>query len=393
MGRRDGVSLEAILRLTDGALVIHSGQCAEVPFEWAALLRPTGGGYCSGIDDHGVSVPRERRSGRPSILDVARLAGVSRQTVSNVLNGRSRFTRDTEARVLAAMEELAYRPSRAAQTMRSKRSRQFGYHMFGEQLERMRGFTLSFLQALVKAAAAEEHHVVVFTHHGDDPAPVFRDLIARRGVDGFIIDESRVDDPRVRLLAAEGVPFVCFGRTAPDLPQQWVDVDNVAGMLPLVERLVVAGHRDHAFVGAAGGEYWKLERLEGLRLGLANHGLGIAEDRVFFGGEGEIRGWIAGLLGHRPRPTAIVTSSDAVAAVVVNSCHAAGLRVGVDIAVTGFDGTAVGLLTEPTLTSVRIPVDRIARELVARCLEEVESGPTGRPGVLIPTELTVGGSA
>jgi DNA-binding LacI/PurR family transcriptional regulator len=326
-------------------------------------------------------------------VDVARLAGVSRQTVSNVLNGRSRFTPDTEARVVAAMEELAYRPSRAAQTMRSKRSRQFGYHMCGEQLERVHGFTLSFLQALVKAAAEEQHHIVVFTHHGDDPVPVFRDLIARRGVDGFIIDESRVDDPRVQLLAAEGLPFACFGRTAPGLPQQWVDVDNVAGMLPLVERLVAAGHRSYAFVGAAGGDYWKLERLDGLRLGLARHGVGIADERVCFGGDREIRGWIGDLLRSRRRPTAIVAGSDAVAAVVVNACHAAGLRVGVDVAVTGFDGGAIGLLTEPTLTSVRIPVDRIARELVARCLDEVESGPTGRPGVLVPTELVVGGSA
>ncbi|MEJ3745818.1 substrate-binding domain-containing protein [Actinomycetes bacterium KLBMP 9797] len=344
------------------------------------------------IDTHEVPAPRQRRSGRPSIVDVARLAGVSRQTVSNVLNGRAAFSRDTESRVMAAMEELAYKPSRAAQTMRSRRTRQLGYHMSGEQLEVVRGFTLGFVQALVKAAAREDHQIVVFTNHGDDPTPVFRDLIAGRGVDAFILDESRVDDPRVRLLAAEGVPFACFGRTAPDLPQQWVDVDNAAGMLELVEHLVAAGHRDYAYVGAGGGEYWKHERLDGLRRGLARHGLGVAEDRVFHGADGEIRRWVGDLLRQR-RPTAIVANSDAVAVTVVNACHAAGLRVGRDIAVTGFDGGAMGLLTEPVLTSVRIPVDQIARELVARCLDEISAGPTGRPGLLVPTELTVGGSA
>jgi len=323
---------------------------------------------------------------------VARLAGVSRQTVSNVLNGRAAFSRDTESRVVAAMEELAYKPSRAAQTMRSRRTRQLGYHMSGEQLEVARGFTLGFVQALVKAAAREEHQIVVFTHHGDDPGPVFRDLIARRGVDAFILDESSVDDSRVRLLAAEGVPFACFGRTATDLPQQWVDVDNLAGMLQLVDYLVSAGHRDYAFAGANGTEYWKRERLDGLRLGLARHGLDIADDNVFRGTDGEIRRWVGELLRRRP-PSAIVTSSDAVAVVVVNSCHAAGFRVGRDIAVTGFDGGAIGLLTEPPLTGVRIPVDRVARELVARCQEEISSGPTGRPGLLVPTELAVGGSA
>lgn len=323
---------------------------------------------------------------------MARLAGVSRQTVSNVLNGRAAFSRDTESRVVAAMEQLAYRPSRAAQTMRSRRTRQLAYHMFGEQLEVVRGFTLSFVQALVKAAARVDHQVVVFTHQGDEPGPAFRDLIARRSVDAFIIDDSRVDDERARLLAAEGVPFACFGRTAPDLPQQWVDVDNAAGMQLLVEHLVAAGHRDYAYVGAGGGEYWKRERLDGLRAGLARHGLAIADDRVFHGDDRQIRGWLSGLPRDRA-PTAIVTSSDAVAAGVVNWCHAAGLRVGREVAVTGFDGGAIGLLTDPTLTSVRIPVDRIAHELVARCLDEISAGPTGRPGVLVPTELTVGGSA
>lgn len=324
---------------------------------------------------------------------MARLAGVSRQTVSNVLNGRAAFSRDTEARVVAAMEELAYKPSRAAQTMRSRRTHQLAYHMSGEQLEAARGFTLSFLQSLVKAAAREDHHILVFTHHGADPLPAFRDLIARRSVDAFIVDESLVDDPRVRLLAAEGVPFACFGRTAPDLPQQWVDVDNASGMLPLVEHLAAAGHRDYAYVGAEGGEYWKRDRLAGLRLGLERLGVSLADDRVFHGDDRAIRRWVSRLLRRRHPPTAIVTSSDAVAAVVVNSCQAAGLRVGRDIAVTGFDGGAVGLIVEPALTSVRIPVERVARALVTRCLEELSSGPTGRPGVLVPTELTVGGSA
>lgn len=324
-------------------------------------------------------------------MDVARLAGVSRQTVSNVLNGRAAFTPDTEARVLAAMEQLAYRPNRAAQTMRSQRTRQLGYHMSSEQLDVMRGFTLRFIQALVKAAAQEEHHLVVFTHHGDDPRPVFKELIARRSVDAFVIDESQVDDPRVRLLAAERFPFASFGRTAADLPQQWVDVDNVAGMRSLVEHLVAAGHRHYAYAGEPGGEYWKRDRIAGLRAGLDRHGLTIPDAMVFHGSEPEIGDRVSRWLRRRRRPTVIVTGSDAVAAVVVGACDAAGLRVGKDIAVTGFDGGA--LLAEPALTSVRIPLDRIARELVARCLAEVDAGPTGRPGVLVPTELVVGDSA
>src|SRR3954468_22124317 len=93
--------------------------------------------------DSGPSKPRRR----PNIDDVARLAGVSRQTVSNVLNGRSAyFSTETLAKVTAAMETLAYQPNRAAQTLRSQRSMQIGYHMSGEELDIVKGFTLSFLQ-------------------------------------------------------------------------------------------------------------------------------------------------------------------------------------------------------------------------------------------------------
>jgi DNA-binding LacI/PurR family transcriptional regulator len=89
----------------------------------------------------------------------------------------------------------------------------------------------------------------------------------------------------------------------------------------------------------------------------------------------------------------VVCSSDAVAAVVVNVAHSLGLVVGRDVAVTGFDGGAIGMFTEPTLTSVRIPVEQIARELIHRCRREIESGPTQEPGLLVPTELVLGGSA
>jgi DNA-binding LacI/PurR family transcriptional regulator len=326
-------------------------------------------------------------------VDVAKLAGVSRQTVSNVLNGRtSYFSAETHARVTEAMEALAYRPNRAAQTLRSRRTLLIGYHIFGEQLEATLGFTLNFLQALIKAASREGYHLLTFTHH-DDPLAVFQDLIARRGVDAFIISESRVDDPRARLLADSGVPFASFGRLAADLPQQWVDVDNAAGMAPLVDYLVAAGHRRFAFLGAEGNEYWKRERLEGLRTGLSRYGLRVSDEDVYTGPSDGIRERIRQLLDSPEPPTVLVCGSDAVAALAINVCHALGLRVGTDIAVTGFDGGALGLLTEPTLTSVRIPVEKISEALIARCQSEIDDGPTGRQGVLVPTEVVRGGSA
>jgi DNA-binding LacI/PurR family transcriptional regulator len=333
------------------------------------------------------------RVGRSDINDVARLAKVSRQTVSNVLNNRSGYSEDTRTRVLRAIAELDYQPHRAARSLRSQRTMQLGYHMPGEQLVAENAFVLGFIQALVRAAGRRGHHVLVFTEH-DDELEVFRELVAIRGVDGFILSGSRVDDPRARFLAEAAVPYAMFGRTAPDLPQSWVDIDGVAAVGSVVDYLVARGHRELAYVGYDAQNYWDLERLEGYRKALAEHGLRVAERSIIqVRTRASVHQAVRRLLGRKRRPTAIVAGGDVLAATAVNAAKSLGLRPGRDVAVTGFDGGFVQHLTEPMLTSVRIPVEVVAGELIGRCLREVDEGPTGEPGLLVPTEIAVGGTA
>jgi DNA-binding LacI/PurR family transcriptional regulator len=330
---------------------------------------------------------------RSDINDVARLARVSRQTVSNVLNNRTGYSEDTRARVLRAIEELDYQPHRAARSLRSQRTMQLGYHMPSEQLAADNAFVLGFIQALVRGAAYRGHHVLVFTEQ-DDELEVFRELVAIRGVDGFILSGSRGEDPRVRYLHETGVPFAVFGRTAAHLPQTWVDIDSVAAVGSAVDYLVDRGHEAFAYVGYAGQHHWDLERLEGFRKGLADHGLRVSERSIVQDSTLQAaHGALLRLLDRKRRPTAIVTGSDVLAAVAVNAAKSMGLRVGQDVAVTGFDGGFVQQMTEPVLTSVRIPVDRIADELISCCLREIDEGPTETVGLLVPTEIAVGGSA
>ena len=337
-----------------------------------------------------TQVPGKARS---DINDVAKLARVSRQTVSNVLNNRTGYSEDTRARVLRAIEELDYQPHRAARSLRSQRTMQLGYHMPSEQLAADNAFVLGFIQALVRGAAYRGHHVLVFTEQ-DDELEVFRELVAIRGVDGFILSGSRGDDPRARYLHEAGVPFATFGRTAAHLPQTWVDIDSVAAVASAVDYLVDRGHESFAYVGYAAQKQWDVERLEGFRKGLADHGLRVSERSIIQGRTLEaVHGQLLRLLERKRRPTAIISGSDVVAAVAVNAAKSMGLHVGQDVAVTGFDGGFVQQMTEPVLTSVRIPVDRIADELISCCLREIDQGPTDATGVLVPTEIAVGGSA
>jgi DNA-binding LacI/PurR family transcriptional regulator len=185
-----------------------------------------------------------------------------------------------------------------------------------------------------------------------------------------------------------------FGRTATDLPQTWVDIDNVAAIRSAVDHLVARGYDQFAYVGYDAPNHWDLKRVEGYRKGLADHGIRVAERSII-----QVRTLAAvhhpvhRLLSRERRPNAIVTGSDVLAATVVNAAKSLGLRLGSDVGVVGFDGGFVQQMTKPPLTSVRVPVEMIATELIHRCLREVDAGPTGDPGVIIATEIAPGGSA
>jgi DNA-binding LacI/PurR family transcriptional regulator len=214
-------------------------------------------------------------------------------------------------------------------------------------------------------------------------------------VDAFLLSELQPDDPRVVLLAEAGVPFACFGRTRPALSRQWVDIDNYEATAAAVEHVLAMGFRRIAFAGFRSGNHWDLERASGFRAGLARHGMSADQAEMLLVDEACARRKIRSLLSSsRPdlRPDAIVTSSDRLAAVVYSVAAELRLRIGQDLAVTGFDGTAAASLMHPRLTSVAIPVDDIARRVVARALRQIDHGPDQQPGEVVPVTLRVGES-
>jgi DNA-binding LacI/PurR family transcriptional regulator len=189
------------------------------------------------------------------------------------------------------------------------------------------------------------------------------------------------------------MPFASFGRTEAGLPQSWVDVDNIAGIESMVDYLVAKGHENIAYVGPRRARYWFSERLAGFQARLAHHGLSIPPDWTVRTEEGQVETDVLRLLHARHRPSAVVTATDVMAAEAIRAVRSAGLRVGADVAVTGFDGGLLQWLTDPALTTVRVPLERVATALIERCLREIEGGSSGEPGVYLPTEIVIGGSA
>ncbi|NUR30623.1 MAG: LacI family DNA-binding transcriptional regulator, partial [Catenulispora sp.] len=187
------------------------------------------------------------RRGKATIEEVARAAGVSRQTVSNALNAPQRVRDATLARVMDAIEQLGYQPDSSARSLRTGERRALGYLAPADDPFDPNPLMGGFLEALVDAAGAEGFRVLLFR-----PAPGARDaravldeVIAARQVDGFVLSDVLEGDARVEHVARAGVPFVTFGRLSPS----WVDVDNAAAVEAVVELLAALGHRQMVYLG------------------------------------------------------------------------------------------------------------------------------------------------
>jgi DNA-binding LacI/PurR family transcriptional regulator len=334
-----------------------------------------------------------------TIEDVARAASVSRQTVSNVLNNSGRVGDAARSRVLDAVAALGYYPHQGARSLRSRRTRQIAFVMPRIALLPANYIMQQFLQAMAAACASRGYSMVIVVAGGnppgDDPREEMRRLIASRSVDAFMLSELQEDDPRVALLAEAGFPFACFGRTAAGQPQQWVDIDNYEATALAVEHVVSLGFRRIAFAGYHTGNRWDNEREKGFRAGLERHGLPAGQARMLLVDDASARRAIRSLLASgRPgdRPEAIVSGSDRLAAIIYGVAAELRLRIGRDLAVTGFDGSAAADLLHPRLTSVAIPTVDIARRVVARALKQIDQGPDQLPGEVVPTRLRVGES-
>jgi DNA-binding LacI/PurR family transcriptional regulator len=340
---------------------------------------------------------RQRGHGVPlrpaRLADVAKRAGVSVQTVSNVVNESSGYTEATRQRVLTAMEQLGYQPNVTARNLRLRRTMRLGYYLSEEELDFRNPIGITFLRELVVVAAQHGYEVLVFASRGDDPA-AFRDTVAKRTVDGFVLSHSSVVETPPRILAEFGMPFAAMGRTAGDLPQTWVDIDNFTSIWPLIDYLVEQGHRRFGYVGEAGDRYWMAERLDGVRARLAHHGLRLADSAVVAGSPEQLGPVLRQMFSRKQRPSVLVGGTDRAAAAAYQAATSMGISVGTDIALTTIDvGGPVPWHIPIPLTAMRIPIAEIIDALVVRVAREIEHGPTGDPGTVVPTTLVTGLSA
>jgi len=325
--------------------------------------------------------------------DVARLAGVSRTTVSFVLNNVPgvKITDETRQRVLQAARELNYYPTAAARSLASGKTHRVGL-ILGEGQERLAAdaFLPIFLQG-VTASVHQRGYLLMLQLAEDVPSrEAYARLIREQHVDGLILSGPRADDPLLSQLTRERFPLILHGKlNGYDLP--CVDVDNSAGAYQAVSHLIGLGHERIGFISNAPLSYsGTQDRFAGYQLALAEHDIGqnpeLIRTAAFLPEAGQAA--MEELLNLSERPTAVFAASDVVAIGAMSAIHAADLRIPDDIAIVGFDDIFLAAHITPALTTVRVPAYGLgwtAAEVLITLIE----GDEEVSSVVLETELIV----
>lgn len=327
---------------------------------------------------------------RPTLEQVAALAGTSRATASRVVNQNPKVSPTARRAVERAIEELGYTPNRAARSLVTRRSDSIGL-VVTESEERIFGepFFASLLRGVSDALAETDIQLVLLLSRSDEERSRVERFLSTH-VDGVLLVSAHADEPLLERLTAGQIPAVLAGRPPRSTSLPYVDVDNLGGAEEAVRYLVDRGRQRIATIAGPQDMAAGIDRLAGYREAVADlqatDGTLVAVGD-FSAASGERAA--EELLERQPDLDAIFAASDLMAVGALQALQRAGRRVPEDVAVVGFDDSVVATTTQPQLTSVHQPTGDLGRQMIMR-LREALDGPSLVPSVtVLPTHLVV----
>lgn len=331
----------------------------------------------------------------PTLETVAAYAGVSRATVSRVINNSPKVSPEAREAVEVAIDELGYVPNRAARTLVTRRTDSLAMIIPEPDAFFFADPYLTTLVTEVNRAldATELQLVLVMQGQGGAAGPArgrMERYVTSGHIDGVILVSVHEANPLPGILLGAGVPVVHGGRPAARVAMPYVDVDNVYGARQATEHLLSLGRRRIATIAGPLDMTAGQDRLAGYRQTVEAAGVAPRSARGDFT---ERSGFEAAqaLLAADPRLDAVFGASDLMARGALRALRDAGRRVPDDVAVVGFDDLGVAERTDPPLSSVRQPIEQVARDLVRLLLARVDGEAV--QSLTLPTTLTRRASA
>jgi len=332
---------------------------------------------------------------RVTIEDVAREAGVSRQTVSRAINNKAEISSDTLNRVLETVEKLGYRPSRMAQGLATQRTHSVGL-VVGDITN---PFFPEVARGVLDAAQCRGYNVFLCNTDGNLQQELrILQSLADHAVDGIIIYPSYDSDDNLKTFVEQYQrPLVSVNYFFKHLRVSNVMVDNQRGARLAVDYLVSKGHTAIGMLtGILNPSRDRIRRIQGFRQALAAHGLPVVEEWIVPGLDPTFeRGYEAGrhLLIQHSQVTAIFAYNDLLALGAIRACHELGRRIPDDCAIIGFDDIRWAATATPTLTSIGVNKHHLGEQAVTRLLAMLESPESTFAPIYIDVELVLRESA
>ncbi len=326
-----------------------------------------------------------------TIKQVAQLAAVSTATVSYVLNGTGTVTEATRRRVLDAVAKLNYQPSHAARSMRG-RSYTIGLTLPAQPGRLADPALAEVLAGLSDAVASCGYYLLLAAVGSKETEAEMCLSLARTGrVDGLLLLDMQVDDPRARALSEAGVPHVCAGPAPTGCPSPFVAVDGRAAATSAARHLLGLGHRRIGLVQLPSDLAESEPRYLGYADALVAAGIPLDPSLIVEAGRSEQDGYQAleELLSAPQPPSAVLACSDELAFGAMHALYDAGLEVGRDVSLVGFDDVPLAAHAHPPLTTLRQPRRAVGEQLAGLLIATVENRVRPPRSVTLSARLVV----
>lgn len=323
-----------------------------------------------------------------TIADIARIANVSKSTVSRALNDSPLIGDDTKARIRAVAQEQDFRMNVAARQLSVRESRTIAYvlHCYGKCCSVSDLFWLELMSSITEALYAHGYDMLIV--HADEARKDWaRQYLETGRVDGFILLTSMESQKDLRALRDIGAPFILWGIPEPGSGCSSVTGDNLAGGKMAAAYLIRSGRQRIAFLGGPADDLEVQYRFNGYQTALKEADRALDPRLVDYGDFSSASGAAAmeRLLKKSPNLDAVFVNSDMMAITAMNVLMKKGRRIPDDVAVIGYDDLSVSAIVTPALTTIRQNIPQAGKLLANNLIQYLQSGVV--TNVTLPVEL------
>ncbi len=322
--------------------------------------------------------------------DVAARAGVSIATVSRVVNGSQNLSPETRSRVLKAIKELNYQPSRVAKRLRS---RSISGKLIGILIPDIQNpFYVDVLRG-VEDVAYMNNYALIMCNFGQDEKKerMYLDILRSEAVDGLLAAPAREDDPEVTRLVKGGLPIVCIDRGLTGVDVDMVMVNNRKGAFLAVDHLAKAGYRRIAYLSGHPVIPSSRQREQGYLEALEANGLRVDHDLIKYGDSKYESGVLLcdQLMGSPKPPDALFTGNNLITLGALETIHRRGIRIPSEVAIIGFDDMFWSNSLFPPLSAVRQPAVEIGKRAAELLIQRINDPKRSCIQMILNPELMI----